>query len=436
MDSVKEEVRSFSPIADISLLEFVRSHGQRSVKRAIWDARLERIRSFFDGGTDAEEEQKALNILVGADSADELLFLIGGLGFDALDDDLIETDVNLVVVKLSELLDRRDYRVNRVLRRFLEDPLAAPGLSSQQLTDLIRTPVTNLDQSRRDELAQEIVDGRDAILDGLANLTMRGLPTNAGALRVLMDHLVSLDGSSSPDVDALSWAVHYTDLICRALARQDVQPIVLALPDMVDPTFSDARRTALLDMLARWERFIVALDSALQLVGEAHQLQAMTSFRDAVGVFVTNFPQTTPAPDALETITDFFGPGASDIGGLRSAVADWGDGIASAIEDAFSLFNDMSDDDAIVLTNTMFSQDLLWALPLATKVVLMHRILDGAVEDEEEGAILQLLRTTRDHSRAEALQLVGAGTWEIVENRFDGVESDEFYEVMDSIVGI
>jgi hypothetical protein len=69
-------------------------------------------------------------------------------------------------------------------------------------------------------------------------------------------------------------------------------------------------------------------------------------------------------------------------------------------------------------------------LPVAYKLELLNRAFSGWVEDEEEDAVLTLLRETKAVSYAEFMQLIAAMTWERLYNAIDGDQMDNLEAMM------
>jgi len=61
-------------------------------------------------------------------------------------------------------------------------------------------------------------------------------------------------------------------------------------------------------------------------------------------------------------------------------------------------------------------------LPFAYKVPLIGDMLKGSTDDDDEQAILRILRTSKSRSRAEYCQLVASAGWEQFDSSFDGSE--------------
>ena len=72
--------------------------------------------NFFSGGTDEEDEDKALGIIMRSESYDEPAFMVERLTWDVLDDELDESDLTTIAGRLSELRNRDEHAIDRVLR--------------------------------------------------------------------------------------------------------------------------------------------------------------------------------------------------------------------------------------------------------------------------------------------------------------------------------
>jgi hypothetical protein len=140
-----------------------------------------------------------------------------------------------------------------------------------------------------------------------------------------------------------------------------------------------------------------------------------------------NFP-ALPAPQnvidqAIQAILTAIGAVGSTLQDLVNAIQ----GIADAIGDFTvpSLFGTESDQLAVNTVNILAGQNLLALLPTVYKSELINRLLDGAVEDEEEQAILAVLRTSKARSVADFAQIVAQASWEKLDNSFNGTEYND-----------
>jgi hypothetical protein len=422
---------SLKHFVGLSSVPFGPKKGERSVKRAIWETKLGRIKAFFDEDTPQEQEDKALTLFLSSESAKELQFLIDGVGWGAIDDELDEPAVDKVILLLSQLLDQQNYAVNRFLGRFIKSPEAAAEIPSTDIANAITSRLTAMSPDEWDALADELLAKRDAILNGVAEMALRRLSPNAREFRVLLDSLAAQGAQRANELTSLSWEVHYTNEICFELERGEFDRLLRTMPDMVDPALPNAQRVALFDMLRRWDAHFRAIEGAVNVVGSGHQRSDMRQFITARQVFLDNFSQTTPAPGVIATIAQALGGAATQIDQLRDDVADFASGTTDAISQLpNSLFNDLTDDEARNVATELHSQDLVWAIPFGMKHELIMRLLDGATVDDDEQATNDILRETSERSTAEFLQLITAATYEKLDSSLDGTEHDEFMSLL------
>ena len=121
MASLKKE-GGLLPNAPVSLHMLCTLTGDTSIRSAVWQKRLSRIESLFDGGTSEEDEDKAIDVLNRAAGGAALSWLMTKLGWDRLDDDLDEADLTKLAERLRLVKDRDEYTVDRLLWFVAGDP--------------------------------------------------------------------------------------------------------------------------------------------------------------------------------------------------------------------------------------------------------------------------------------------------------------------------
>lgn len=323
------------------------------------------------------------------------------------------------------LLERRDHPPVRLLRRvFGVDPWALPGMPFNQLN----ATVAAMPGFARQLLADEFVALRDRLLNSNIITGLRGRPTLFRELKLVIEFLAGAGHNAGP-LTALGWELFYTDIIATQLARGEVGVLIQRLPDLVNPTLpgGDVQRFAWFDMLRLWDREFVAFDEMVKVLGSNAQKVDMRKFLDTRRIFMDNFPAVQPPPGAIEAaiqaILAAIGAIGSSLQDLVAAIQ----GIADAIGDFTvpSLFGTDSDQLAVNTVNILAGQSLLGLLPTVYKSELINRLLDGAAEDEEEQAILAILRSSKERSIADFAQLVAQASWEKLDNSFNGQEYDD-----------
>jgi hypothetical protein len=423
MPHLRQAIASLSPANSVTA--FVRAAGGKSVRQAVWRHKLAKVRDLFDGGTSEEQEDEALAWILSAESGDEAAFFVNNLSWDAMDDDLDEPDLDQVLGHTSRLLERRDYPVILLLRRvFAVDPWTLPGMPFNQLTAIAQ----GLPAFVRQPLANELVALRDPLLNGAMLTALRGRPTLVRELRVVVD-VLSAAGHSPNQLTPLSWELQYTDMIGTQLARGEVRVLIQRLPDLVNAQVPGGavQRNALFDMLRRWDREFVALDELVKVLGSASQKTDMRRFLDMRRLFMDNFPAINAPPNVIQAAIQAIVAAITGVGATFQDLVEAIQRIADAMGDLSvpSLFGTDSDALAVNTVNILTGQNVLQLLPTVYKSELVNRLLDGAVEDEEEQAILNVLRTSKGRSTADFAQIAAQATWEKLYNSFDGQEYDD-----------
>ena len=423
MPSVRQSIATFSPTNSVG--EFVQGVGEKSVRRAIWRYKLAKVNDLFEGATSEAEEDEALAIILSAESADEIIFLVNNLTWDGLDDDLDEPDLDRILHLLAKMVERRDYPVIGILRQvFSGDPDTLPGISINQLS----ATAASMGGLLRQPLANELVGKRDPLLDQMAIIALRGRRTLFRELKTVMDFLQTVVANPNP-LQQLNWELFYTDFICTQLERGEVRALMQRLSDMLNVTLPGGavQRTAWFDMLRRWDREFMALDGLIKAVGNASQKTDMRNFLDMRRFFMDSFPGPAAAPGqiaaAIQSVLTAINGVAGNFQDLVAAVQQVVDTIADF--SVPNLLGSSSDDIAVDATNILAGQNLLQMLPTGYKSTLINLMLDGAVEDEEEQAILAILRMSKSRSVADFAQIAAQATWEKLYNSFDGQEYDD-----------
>jgi hypothetical protein len=423
MPSLRDSIGRFLPTTSPSVRLFVEAGGGTSVREAIWHHKLRAINQLFLGSTSEEEVDQALALMLSAESGDEMAFLINNVTWDGLDDDLDEPDLDQILRHASLLLERRDFIAIRFLRRaFGVDPWTLPQVAMGDLT----ASAASMPWYIRQSLADEIAARRDALLDGVALTGLRGRPTLAREMRVVVDFL-SGAGHHVVPLTSLSWELQYTDLIVTQLARGEVGVLILRLSDLVNAQLPAVQRGAWFDMLRRWEREFMAMDALVRVIGNTAQKADMRRFMDLRRLFMDNFPAVvapaTGIQQSIQAILAAIGAVGTGFQDLALALRQFADSIND-----FSipkLFGTDADQNAFNIVNTLAGQDVLARLPSAYKSELVNRMLDGGVEDEEEQATLTVLRMSKARSTADFAQLAAQASWERLYTSFEGQEYED-----------
>ena len=430
-----------------SVVKFCRDRSTSSVRQAIrrtkiiwWESALKRLQNLFEGGTSEDDEDEALAILLAAQDPEELIFYINNLTWSELDDELDEPDLDEISNLLRKLLDRQNYRVDSILREsFGYDPGSGPTRTLAELTPMAGA----IPQAVRHALAGELVNRRHRLLNDVALMALRKLPTHIFEFRVLVDSIQSFvqnTGQLQPadQLLQLSWELFYTERICRQLARGEVGPLLDILPHLVNPDpveYPVIRRVACYEMLRRWASEFEAMDEIVKVVGNANQQRDMLIFMQRRTQFMDNFPPPLAPPSvlmaAISTISTLLGGVAGGFNDLVKAIQATVTTIGNL--SAPNLLGNLSDDRATSAANGL-APELLALLPYDYKRELINGILSGTdivagVVDDEEQAILKILSESKKRSVAEFLQLARGVSWETLFNAFDGTEYNRLEEL-------
>jgi len=412
-----------------SAREFAQPYASANVaihqfRRGLSTTALKKVRYLFSGSTSEAEEDQALAMILGADYADEIIFLINSLSWQTLIDELDEPDLDQIAVKLSRSLDRRDYRVRAILKRTLLSE--AEALQSKSTNELIAISAT-IPFEIRQEVADEIVSNRDRFLDGVAVMALRGLPTSVREFKLLIDFIQATGQHRPAELSQIGWEVFYTERICSQLARAEVRLLFLTLPELLDLNQPQVRRIAHFEMLTRWEREFVAFEQLVKVLGNERQKTDVRKFMETRRLFLDNFPPAPQQPSAIQQALQTIASALNSVADGFHDVADAVRAIAQAIDELSlsKLAGTASDAEAVDATNSLFGRDLLAPVTFDSKLQLINNLLDGAAEDEEEQAILKILQESRKRSVPEFMQLVAGATMEKLLNSFDGQEGDD-----------
>jgi hypothetical protein len=440
MTTLRAAFEEFNPAAFPSIRAFCRSVSTGSVRQAItefkniaeqesarrrrelWDSRLRELEDLFGGGTDEEDEDKALSILLSAESSEELIFYIKAITWSELDDELDEPDLDAIASHLSGLLDRETYLVTLLLRQYVGEPETLRSMRREDITNLVAA----LPALRRQDLANDALTKRDALLNGLALMALRGQPTYIRQFREVLDFIQTTGQHRPNELLQLSWEVYYTEQICSQLERGEYRLLLGNLIDLVNPALVTAQRIAFLDMLRRLEREFVAMEALINAIGSERQKNDVRIYMDRRRLFMDNSPQLPQPPNAIQqAIQSILNVINGATGGFQDLVAAV-QSIVQTITD-FSvpdLLDSQGDDKAVNVTNQL-DESSLGCLPSKYKLALINAVLKGVAEDEEEQATLRILKASKNRpSVAEFLQLVAGETWEKLDSNIDGQKHD------------
>ena len=379
------------PPEKLTPLKLCTSFREKSILRIILLRKLYRIKSLFEGYTNDDEEDEALAWIMSVKTAEDLIFLINQLTWDALDDDLEEADLTDIACRLSQLLDLQDhFGVSSILRRLFRDPSLLRDRTPQDVAIEFTNMFSALSPANRRALIDELLASRNKLLDDTAILALRKKETNARDFKLIVEIIPTLESYQTNEVTQLDWEVFYTNDICFHLERGETAPIFRQLPDLVNPELSDTRRNAFLLALRKRDPEFRASEEIVKSLGTVSQKSDMVRFIEARKVFMDNFPRLAPPTTLLQRIANQLG-----LTTLVNSFEDFSKGvnnlpqaIAQAIP-ADILFNGKADDDARDATNALASistdrGSLLAFLPFMYKIHLIDPMLKGFTDDDDE----------------------------------------------------
>jgi hypothetical protein len=273
-------------------------------------------------------------------------------------------------------------------------------------------------------------------------MALRGLPPFVGEFKLILDTAAGSELYRTAELQRLSWEVFYTDLICAQLARGEYRLLQQTLTDLFNPGSQQfpfpVRNVALFNMLRRWDRHFVAMERLISVLGSERQKADVRRYMKTRKLFMDNFPvlQQPPAPpagflaaiqQAIQSITTTL----NEVAGTFQNLVDAVQAIVTTIDNinADQLLGNTGDDAARAAVSTMSTQGLLAILPAEYKVQLINKMLDGPTLDEDEDAVLTILRETKTRSPAEFLQLTASATWEALDTDFNGEQYDQLEEL-------
>jgi hypothetical protein len=428
MASVKDEAKPPVELIKkpISLLSWAKGR-DKSVTRAIWEDRVGAVKNFFSGGTDEEDEDKALHIIMKSVSYAGLAFKVNKLTWDVLDDELDEKDNTEIAARLSTLRDRKEHAIDMVFRGLALNPENFPQSQSADVEQAIRDRVTFLGGPGRLSFANDLIARRRQLLFSIGLFALRALPTRSHEFTVLLDDLSLRLPAQAPELQALRWEAFYDNRVCVQLERARYRVLMTTLPDMIDPSLPAEQRRAILDTLNRRDGEFRAMQSYINVLGTVQQRTDVERFMDARQLFMENFTPNPPTPTVIQTIAAFFNSVASEISALRADVANATQGLINSL-DLGHLTESEKDDKSREVVGVLGERRPI--LPFQWKALLIRMMEEGNSDDDDEQAILQILTDSKARSIAEFAQLIAAQGWESLSFSFDGQESDDLEKLL------
>lgn len=410
-----------------SLLTF--AGDEKSLRRAFWNRRRNRIDDLFSGGTSEADERDALAVLLKSDSGAECRHYIRAFGWSRFDNELIEDQVT----RWAQQIGTQHLQDAHLVARFVRWSVGATtDVPLADQVDRYGKVWGSLSVERRREIAAWLVRRRAALIDAGVRMEYIGVRNQLESLRGLIAVAENDDSVVTDDLRFVRWQAHYAVRFAEQLRQGQVRLLVTTLQDLVNPDFPNVRRNALFDLYqSAFLRTLNAIREAIVVLGSSDQRQRFDRFLEVRRVFIDAFPTTTPTPGLLEQIANALGAITNTLDGIATTLGDIGDRIAGI---TFSgLLNEIEDDEARETINRLGQNGLLDALPFGMRVELCHRCLTGTTDDDDEAAINRVLRNTWPDSLCERYLLTSALTWEALSFSIDGDESDELETMLSDV---
>jgi len=413
------------------------------------------ILGLFDGSTGDAEESAALKLLLEGTSREELLQLVNAIGWDTIRDELESGQID----QISQALAARQTTVIDEL--FTELGLAHhAGMSAEDVLFQITERVASLSDVELRALIERVLgpDGNaNELLDAVAELARTGrsgqqseiLADLKGLVRELVERA---GGDARKDLVRLGHQIAYTERLVENLKHGDYASLVSLLPDLFDPQLDKSQRQALRETLRRFEPEIRATELLILERGDVEQRSKLGRFmnarREAIDIYDRSggqLPKVGELQGFLNQVSDASNAVLAELGDFRQMFALAVKDVTGLLDDAIGKAFDHSDDDeARELINLLNSKEgrsgeaasLLAYLPFDRKVELINDVIDsgfadGVLEDDEQ-AILDVLRETLEQNPAEFFRLVGAVGYAKLETHVNGAEWDEFTRLVNA----
>jgi hypothetical protein len=390
-----------------------------SLRQNIMKAKAKVVYDLASGFTPNSEERAIRDLMRGSENSYELIRMVGAIeGWEGLDSELEYDQVDQVATQLAEVLDRRDYVVYQLIRRYLSllDYNASPNLGDC-FVRLLLWP--NEFQPKEFDF---LLSRKAELLKRIASATMRGRDNMVNAARILpavIQQYVTATPHRSTELIALMHDANYTTRICSFLVKLDYQPLYRVVTDMVDPGLTNLQRIACRDTCERLRLEFAAAAKAVEVVGSNEAKATVNRFMGALKAALDNFSPTVPPPTAVGAIIAALGAAGNTLSALLTAITNLPDALAGAIT-LSSLLGTDSDDNARQLISELNSQGSLVRVAFTIKLKLTNALLSGSTGDEDEDAILSVMEAAKDYDQAELYQLAAAATWDSLYSSVDG----------------
>lgn len=419
------------------------------------EQRAQLVRGLFDGSTSEAEEDAALKLLVVGTTKDELLQLVNAVGgWDEIRDELDACDMDTIAQALAS---RQTSVVDELFASLgLADHA---NLSMEDFLVRVADRIAGMSGPELQELAARLLGpAGDAapLLDAVAQLVRTGesgqqsemLEDLKGLVQELAAHVT---GEVHRDLVELRHQIAYTERVVENLKVGDYVSLVNLLPDLFDPQLEKEQRQALRETLRRFEPETRAVEVLIEARGDVEQRSKLGRFmnarRDALDLFDRSggaAPRSGDLERYLNGIRGVADTALAEAADFRKMFALAVSDVTGLLDDALGkVFGHSSDDEARGLVNLLDSKEgragdtasLLAYLPFDVKVRLIHDMIDtgfadGVLEDDEQ-AILDVLRETAEKDPSEFFRLINAVGYSKLDTHINGEEWDDFLSLLD-----
>jgi hypothetical protein len=397
-------------------------------------AKCKFVYDLANAATSRAEEERIRDTVARSQNSREVIRMVSILGgWEGMDDELEPGDLDAIAKNIAQVLDQRDYPVYRFIRRHrpvlhYDDDKLGPSLGDV-VTHLLTLPSRsmkteiNLLLSQTDEMMLRI---------GLAGLRARTHMVRAAS--VSEDALEAFTTQTPPvhRRDELVTFLHravYTVRISTALELRQYRDLYNVLVDMADGSNDPRLRRAARDALETMAKAFLAVERAVQTYGSNEARATVGRFMVARRRALDAFQPAAPANAVLNALAAAIGSAANTIADLQTAIVNLPDVLTTALTLSGFLKED-GDDKARDLVNELFGLNALGYLPNQIKLDAINACLDGNTDDDDEQAILKILRAAKDLEPAELWQIASSATWEALDFSIDGRENDELVALL------
>jgi hypothetical protein len=402
------------------------------------EQRLMLIRGLFDGSTGEGEEDAAMRLLTEGTGPDELKWLVDRIGWDELDDELDGHDLDAISKGLTKVPAGKN-SIEGILAQFgiknVED------MDASKVRDLIKKKLAEMSGQQKADLAKKLLDGRKDILDEFTNLRRIGLlsTSKSQAMQTILNELAKgAPQQIKSDLVRFSHRIAYTERIAGNLEEGDYGELINLIPRLFDPKLGADERWAIYETLKELEPELRAMEDVVRDRGNPTQKTRLRRFMNLYDQSMEQFFKSGGKIPEVDVLNEILKAAQAPINKAIETVEDFQDILGFAFDDVKNelnglvdrLLNTVEDDEARELVGNLDAKGLLAYIPFDVKHDLIMKMVDGFTGDEDERAILDILRETKKNNPAEFYRLVDAVGFGTLDDNIHGDEWDEFMRLM------